>query len=121
MPKSGPSSAKKIGAHQSIQHPLAESFAELEAAWLMVEKAADLHDEGKPCGIEANAAKYLSAEASFKACERAILTHGGMGYAQEYDVERLMREVWINRLAPISQQMVLNYIAERALKLPRSY
>ncbi|HBQ22877.1 MAG: acyl-CoA dehydrogenase [SAR116 cluster bacterium] len=110
-----------IGAHQSIQHPLAESFAELEAAWLMVEKAADLHDEGKPCGIEANAAKYLSAEASFKACERAILTHGGMGYAQEYDVERLMREVWINRLAPISQQMVLNYIAERALKLPRSY
>ncbi len=111
----------KIGTHQSIQHPLAESYAELEAAWLMVEKAAHLHDHGQPCGIEANAAKYLAAEASFKACERAVLTHGGMGYAQEYDVERFMREVWINRLAPISQQMVLNYIAERALDLPRSY
>ena len=87
----------------------------------MTQKAADLYDQGLSCGIEANSAKYLAGEASFKACERAILTHGGMGYAKEYHVERLMREVWINRIAPVSQQMVLNFIAERALGLPRSY
>lgn len=112
---------RPIGTNQSIQHPLAESYAELEAAWLMTQKAADLYDQGLSCGIEANSSKYLAGEASFKACERAILTHGGMGYAKEYHVERLMREVWINRIAPVSQQMVLNFIAERALGLPRSY
>ena len=112
---------RPIGQNQAIQHPLAESWAELQAAWMMCIRAADLFDAGKPCGAEANAAKYLSSEAGFKACERAIMTHGGMGYAKEFHVERLMREVMINRIAPVSQQMVLNFISERVLGLPKSY
>ena len=112
---------RPIGQNQSIQHPLAESWMELEAAWFMTMRAATLYDAGQPCGAESNAAKYLAAEAGFRACERAILTHGGMGYAKEYHVERLFREVMINRLAPVSQQLVLNFIAERVLGLPRSY
>lgn len=112
---------RPIGQNQAIAHPLAECWMELEAAWLMVLKAANLYDCGRPCGAEANAAKYLAAEAAFKACERAVLTHGGMGYAREYDVERLFREVMIPRIAPVSQEMIKNFIAERVLKQPRSY
>jgi acyl-CoA dehydrogenase len=84
-------------------------------------RAAALYDAGAPCGAEANAAKYLGAEAGYRACERAVLTHGVMGYAREYHVERLLREVWINRLAPVSQQLILCHIAERVLGLPKSY
>jgi acyl-CoA dehydrogenase len=112
---------RPIGQNQAIQHPLAESWAELEAADLMMRKAARLYDAGEPCGIEANAAKLLGARAGFTACERAVLTHGGYGYAAEYHVERFMREIWINRLAPVSEQLVLSFIAERALGLPKSY
>ena len=112
---------RPIGQNQAIQHPLAESWAQLQAAWMMCMKAASLFDAGEPCGAEANAAKYLSSEAGFTACERAVMTHGGMGYAKEFHVERLMREVMINRIAPVSQQMVLNFISERVLGLPKSY
>jgi len=112
---------RPIGQNQAIQHPLAESWIELEAAWLLCMKAATLFDAGEPCGAEANAAKFYGGEVGFKACDRAILTHGGMGYAKEFHVERLMREIMICRLAPISQQLVLCYIAERALDLPKSY
>jgi acyl-CoA dehydrogenase len=112
---------RPIGQNQAIQHPLAQSWMELEAAWLSCMRAASYFDAGKPCGPEANAAKYLGSEAGFKACERAVLTHGGMGYAKEYHVERLMREVMINRLAPVSQQLILCHIAERTLGLPKSY
>ena len=99
----------------------ASSDAQLEAAWMMCIKAANLFDKGMPCGAESNAAKYLGSEAGFTACERAIMTHGGMGYAKEFHVERLMREVMINRIAPVSQQMVLNFISEKVLGLPKSY
>jgi acyl-CoA dehydrogenase len=112
---------RPIGQNQAIQHPLADSWAQLEAAWMMCLKAASLFDAGEPCGAEANAAKYLGGEAGFTACERSVLTHGGMGYAKEFHVERLMREVMINRIAPVSQQLVLNFIAERVLGLPKSY
>ena len=112
---------RPIGKNQAIQHPLARSWIELEAASLMVFKAASLYDTHKSCGAEANAAKYLAAEACFRACENAILTHGGMGYAKEYHVERYMREAWIPRLAPISPQLILCFIAEKALGLPKSY
>jgi acyl-CoA dehydrogenase len=112
---------RPIGQNQSIQHPLAESWAELEAADLMMLKAAWLYDTGQECGAAANAAKYLAAEAGFRACERAVMTHGGMGYAQEYQVERYLREVLITRLTPISPQLVLSYLAERVLGLPKSY
>lgn len=110
-----------IGENQAIQHPLAKSWMELETAWLSTLNAAALYDGDKPSGVAANMAKYLGAEAGYHACENAILTHGGMGYAKEYHVERLFREVWINRLAPVSQQLILCHIAERALGLPRSY
>jgi acyl-CoA dehydrogenase len=112
---------RPIGQNQSIQHPLAQSWMELEAAWLMTLRAASLYDAGQPCGVEANAAKYLAGEAAFKACTHAVMTHGGMGYAKEFHVERLLREVLITRLAPISPQLILCYIAEKALGLPKSY
>lgn len=112
---------RPIGQNQGIQHPLARCWAELEAANLMAFNAAGLYDSGAECGAEANAAKYLGAEASFHACETAVLTHGGMGYAKEYDVERYFRESMIARLAPISREMIFNYIAERTLGLPKSY
>jgi acyl-CoA dehydrogenase len=112
---------RPIGQNQAIQHPLARAWVELEAAWLMTMKAAALYDAGKPCGVEANAAKYLAAEAAFKACETAVMTHGGMGYAREFHVERLFREVLIARIAPVSREMILNFIAEKALGLPKSY
>lgn len=112
---------RAIGTNQSIQHPLAESWMELEAASLMGLKAAWLYDSGRACGAEANSVKFLGAEAAFKACTAAVKTHGGMGYAREFHVERLMREVMIPVLTPVSPQMILNYIAERVLGLPRSY
>ena len=112
---------RAIGQNQSIQHPLARSWAELEAANLMTFRAADLYDKGEECGAESNAAKYLAAEAGFTACERAIMTHGGMGYAKEFHVERYLREMLIARIAPVSREMILNYISERVLGLPRSY
>ncbi|MDP2009813.1 MAG: acyl-CoA dehydrogenase family protein [Phenylobacterium sp.] len=112
---------RPIGQNQGVAHPLARSWAELEAANLMAFKAAALNDAGRDCGAEANAAKYLGGEAGFNACEAAVLAHGGMGYAKEYDVERYFREVMIARIAPISREMVLNYIAERVLGLPKSY
>lgn len=110
-----------IGQNQAIQHPLAKCYMELEAAWLATMQAAALYDADKPAGIAANMAKYLGAEAGYHACERAVLTHGGMGYASEFHVERLLRDVWINRLAPVSQELILCHIAERALGLPKSY
>jgi acyl-CoA dehydrogenase len=112
---------RPIGQNQGIQHPLAESWMELDAAWLACLRAAWLYDRGKPCGPEANAAKYLGAEAGFNACTRAVMTHGGMGYAREFDVERLLREVMICRIAPVSPQLILCHIAEKALGLPKSY
>lgn len=112
---------RPIGQNQSIQHPLARNWAELEAADLMVWKAASLYDSGLSCGAEANAAKYLAAEAGFRACEQAIMTHGGMGYAKEFHVERYMREIMIARIAPVSRELILSFIAERVLGLPKSY
>jgi acyl-CoA dehydrogenase len=112
---------RPIGQNQAVQHPLARAWMELEAADLMVMKAASLYDSGADCGAEANAAKYLAAEAAFSACEAAVLTHGGMGYAAEYHVERYLRESLIPRIAPVSPQLILSYIAEKALGLPKSY
>ena len=112
---------RPIGQNQGIQHPLAESWMELEAARLMVLSAAWQYDTGKPCGAAANAAKYLAAEAGFKACQAAVMTHGGMGYAREYHVERYLREIMIPRIAPVSPQLILCYIAEKVLGLPKSY
>jgi acyl-CoA dehydrogenase len=112
---------RKIGQNQSIQHPLAECWSELYAAELMTLHAAQLCDAGLPCGAQANAAKYLAADAGFKACDRAIRTHGGMGYAAEYHVERYFREMVATQLAPVSREMILCFIAERELGLPKSY
>ncbi len=112
---------RPIGQNQGIQHPLALSWMELEAADLVMQKAAWSYDHKLPCGTLANAAKYLAAEAGVKACETAMLTHGGYGYAKEFHVERLLREVMICRLTPVSPQLILCYIAERALGLPKSY
>ena len=112
---------RPIGQNQGVAHPLARSWAELEAANLMAFKAAALHDAGRECGAEANAAKYLGGEAGFRACEAAVMAHGGMGYAKEFDVERYFRESMIARLAPVSREMIFNYIAERVLGQPKSY
>ncbi|KAB2916294.1 MAG: acyl-CoA dehydrogenase [Hyphomicrobiaceae bacterium] len=112
---------RPIGQNQAIQHPLAKCWMALEAANLMVLKAAQLYDAGQPCGIEANTAKYLGAEAGFEACETAVLVHGGMGYAKEYHVERLLREIMIARIAPVSRELILCNVAEKALGLPKSY
>jgi acyl-CoA dehydrogenase len=112
---------RPIGQNQAIQHPLARCWMELEAANLMAFKAASLYDADKPCGAEANAAKYLAAEACFRACEQAVLTLGGMGYAKEYHVERYLREAMVPRLAPVSPHLILCFIAEKVLGLPKSY
>ena len=112
---------RAIGQNQGIQHPLARCWAHLEAADLMVMKAAGLYDAGRECGAESNAAKYLAAEAGFCAAETAVMTHGGMGYAQEYHVERYLRESLIPRIAPVSRELILSHIAERVLGLPKSY
>jgi len=110
-----------IGANQGIQHPLAESWAYLESAYWMIMRAAQLYDEGKSCGAEANAGKFLGARAAFDACTRAVMTHGGMGYAKEYQVERLFRESMLLRIAPITEQLILSFIGEKVLDLPKSY
>ena len=112
---------RPIGQNQAIQHPLAERWMYLESAWLMAMKAAELYDAGQPCGAEANSAKFLGARAGHDACWQSIATHGGYGYAREYHVERLYREVAITRLAPITEQLILSFIAERVLGLPKSY
>nr|WP_287938677.1 acyl-CoA dehydrogenase family protein [Algoriphagus sp.] len=112
---------RPIGMNQAIQHPLAQSWAELEAANLMVFRAAQLYDRGEDSGAMANAAKFLAGEAAFSACTNAVMTHGGMGYAKEYHVERYLRECMIHRIAPITPHLVLCYIAERVLGLPKSY
>ena len=112
---------RPIGMNQAIQHPLAKNWMNLEAAWMMVLSAAWQYDKGLPCGAAANAAKYLAGEAGFDACQQAIMTHGGFGYAKEFHVERYLREVMIPRIAPVSPQLVLSFIAERVLGLPKSY
>jgi len=112
---------RPIGQNQAIQHPLAQCWMELEAADLMMLKAAWQYDRGLPCAPAANAAKYLAAEAGLKACQTAIATHGGFGYAKEYHVERYFREMMIPKLAPVSPQLILCFIAERVLGLPKSY
>jgi acyl-CoA dehydrogenase len=112
---------RPIGQNQAIQHPLAANWATLEAAGLMALKAATLYDAGKPCGAEANAAKYLAGEACFDACQQAVMTHGGYGYAKEYHVERYLRESLVGRIAPVTPHMILCFIAEKVLGLPKSY
>ncbi|MFT4797935.1 MAG: acyl-CoA dehydrogenase [Candidatus Azotimanducaceae bacterium] len=112
---------RPIGKNQAIQHPLAENWMSLEAAMLMVWKAASLYDAGQSCGAESNSAKYLAAEAALAACQRAVLTHGGMGYAKEYHVERYLREIMIPVIAPISQELIKSFIAEQVLGQAKSY
>jgi len=112
---------RPIGMNQGIQHPLARSWAELEAANLMMLHAARLFDSRQECGPQANAAKLLAADAAFSACQAAMLTHGGFGYAKEYHVERYMREAMLLKLVPVTEQMILCNIAERVLGLPKSY
>jgi acyl-CoA dehydrogenase len=112
---------RPIGMNQGIQHPLAERWMHLEAAQLMVSKAAWLYDQKQPCGAEANAGKFLGARAGYEACLQAVLTFGGFGYAKEYHVERLLREVTVTRIAPITEQLILCFIAEKVLDQPKSY
>jgi len=112
---------RTIGKNQGIQHPLAVNWMQLEAAHLMTQKAAALYDAGKPCGAEANSAKFLAAEAALSACQRAVLTHGGMGYAKEFHVERYLREIMIPVIAPVSQELVKSFIAEQVLGQEKSY
>ena len=112
---------RPIGMNQGIQHPLAENWMNLEAAYTMAMKAAWLYDNDRPCGAEANTAKYLGAKAGHDACLQAVLTHGGFGYAKEYHVERLLREVTVTRIAPVTEQLIKCFIAEKVLDLPKSY
>ena len=112
---------RPIGKNQGIAFPLADAHMRLRAAEMMVREASALYDAGLPCGEEANAAKYLAADAAYEAADRAMQTFGGMGYASEYDVERYWREARLLRIAPISQEMILNYVSEHVLGLPRSY
>jgi acyl-CoA dehydrogenase len=112
---------RPIGMNQAIQFPLADSLARLDAAELILRKATWLYDNGRPCGREANTAKYLCADAGFTAADRALQTHGGMGYSEEYNVARYFREARLMKIAPISQEMILNYLGSHALGMPRSY
>lgn len=112
---------REIGQNQGIQHPLALNWIELEAAFGLVQKAAWLYDNGRSCGAEANAAKFSSARAAYSACENAVFTHGGLGYAKEYHVERLLREVMLTRIAPVTEQMILSFIGEKVLGMKKSY
>jgi acyl-CoA dehydrogenase len=112
---------RPIGKNQGIQHPLAESWALLESAYWMCLRAAWLYDNKLSCGAEANAAKLLAARAGFDATTKAVLTHGGMGYAREFHVERLFRESLLPRIGPVSEQLILSFIAEKVLDLPKSY
>jgi acyl-CoA dehydrogenase len=112
---------RPIGQNQGIQHPLAEAWTLLESAYWMSLRAGNLYDQGEPCGAEANAAKFLAGRAAFDACTKAVMTHGGMGYAREYQVERLFRESILFRIAPVTEQLILSYIGEKVLGLPKSY
>jgi acyl-CoA dehydrogenase len=112
---------RPIGQNQGIQHPLAEAWTYLESAYWMLMRAAWLYDNGQPCGAEANAGKFLGARAAFDAATKAVMTHGGMGYAREFQVERLFRESVVPRIAPVTEQLILSFIAERVLGLPKSY
>ena len=112
---------RPIGQNQGIQHPLAENWAYLESAFWMCMRAASLYDSKQPCGAEANAAKFLGARAAFNAATQAVMTHGGMGYAKEYQVERLMRESVLTRIVPVTEQLILSFIGENVLDLPKSY
>ena len=112
---------RPIGQNQGIQFPIAESYAQTEAADLMVKRAAELYEAGENCAAEANMAKYLAAEASWKAADMCMQTHGGFAFAEEYDVERKFRETRLYRIAPISTNLILSYLAEHVLELPRSY
>jgi acyl-CoA dehydrogenase len=112
---------RPIGQNQAIQHPLAKNWTELEAAWLMTLSAAWQYDQGMPAGAAANAAKYLAGEAGFESCQQAVMTHGGFGYAKEFHVERYLREIMIPRIAPVSRELILSFIAEKVLGLPKSY
>jgi acyl-CoA dehydrogenase len=112
---------RPIGQNQGIQHPLAERWTYLESAWWLTLRAAALYDAKQPCGAEANAAKLLGARAAFDTCTTAMMTHGGMGYAKEYQIERLLRESMIPRIAPVSEQLILSFIGENVLGLPKSY
>jgi len=112
---------RPIGMNQGIQFPLADSLARLDAAELILRKATWLYDAGKPCGREANTAKYLCADAGFTAADRALQTHGGMGYSEEYNVARFFREARLMKIAPVSQEMILNFLGSHVLGLPRSY
>ncbi len=112
---------RPIGQNQGVQHPLAERWIELEAAELLVHRAAAAYDAGEDAGAFANAAKYFAGEAGHRACETAMLTHGGMGYAKEFHVERYFREAQIARIAPVMAQLILSHIGERVLGLPKSY
>lgn len=112
---------RPIGMNQGVQFPLADSLARLDGAELMLRKATWLYDNGKPCGREANTAKYLCADAGFAAADRALQTHGGMGYSEEYNVSRFFRESRLMKIAPVSQEMILNFLGSHVLGLPRSY
>jgi acyl-CoA dehydrogenase len=112
---------RPIGQNQGIQHPLAECWTFLESAYWMVLRAGWLYDSGQPCGAEANAAKFLAGRAAFDTATRAVMTHGGMGYAREYQVERLFREAILTRIAPVTEQLILSFLAERVLGMPKSY
>ena len=112
---------RPIGQHQAIAHPLAQRWMELEAAHWMTMRAAWLYDRGEDTGAAANSAKFLAAEAGYHACETAVMTHGGMGYAREYHVERYFRESLIPRIAPVSRELIMSFIAEKVLGLPKSY
>ena len=112
---------RAIGQNQGIQHPLAENWAYLESAFWMCMRAAWLYDNKQPCGAEANAAKFLGARAAFEAATQAVMTHGGMGYAKEYQVERLFRESILTRIIPVTEQLILSFIGENVLDLPKSY
>jgi acyl-CoA dehydrogenase len=112
---------RPIGMNQGLQFPLADSLARLDAAELVLRKATWLYDHGKPCGREANTAKYLCADAGFGAADRALQLHGGMGYSEEYHVSRYFRESRLMKIAPVSQEMILNFLGEHVLGMPRSY
>ena len=112
---------RPIGQNQGIQFPIARAYAQSEAADLMVRKAAMIFDSGQPCGKEANMAKFLAADASWEAADVCMQTHGGFGFAEEYDIERKFRETRLYRIAPVSTNLILSYLAEHVLGLPRSY
>jgi acyl-CoA dehydrogenase len=112
---------RPIGQNQAIQHPLADAYMQLRGAQAVMRSAARLYDAGRPCATEANSAKLLGGRAAFFAADRAVQTHGGMGYAVEYQVERLFREARMLRITPVSEEQIMNYVAEHELELPRSY